>query len=71
MIMAISAWVKPMPSTRIEPVIAPVMIIGNPAHTSVTENRLRRALAGTASCSYSLPSKWSTCSSTIAVVAYS
>ncbi len=25
MIIAVWAWVKPMPSTRIEPVIAPVM----------------------------------------------
>lgn len=30
-----------------EPVIAPVMISGKPAHTSDTENRLRGAAVGT------------------------
>ena len=57
MIIAVRARENPMPSTRIEPVMAPVMIIGKPAHTSVTENRLRRALDGTGSCSYSLPNR--------------
>ena len=55
MIIAASAREKPMPSTRIEPVIAPVMIMGKPSQTIVTENALRRALIGTGSCSYSSP----------------
>ena len=46
---------NPMPATRIEPVMAPVMIIGKPIHTIDTENVLRRALAGMAVCSYSSP----------------
>ena len=55
MIIAMRAREKPMPSTKIEPVIAPVMIMGKPSQTNVTENALRRALIGTDSCSYSLP----------------
>ena len=54
--MATSARLKPMPATRSEPVIAPVMIMGKPIHTMVTENMLRRAAAGTGVCSYSEPS---------------
>ena len=46
MIRAVRASLKPIPSTRTEPVIAPVMIIGKPIHTIVTENMLRRAAAG-------------------------
>lgn len=53
--IAHNALVNPMPSTRIEPVMAPVMIIGNPIHTVVTENVLRRDAIGTGSCSYSSP----------------
>ena len=59
MSMAHKADWKPIPATRIEPVMAPVMIIGNPSHTIDTENVLRRAWAGTGLCSYSSPS---TCS---------
>lgn len=40
----------------IDPVMAPVMIMGNPSHTIDTEKVLRRADIGTGSCSYSLPS---------------
>jgi hypothetical protein len=57
-----------MPSTRIEPVIAPVMIIGNPIHTITFENRLRRAFCGTGVCSYSAPSMWSALSSRASTV---
>ena len=56
MIMAISARKKPIPSTSTDPVMAPVMIIGKPIQTIVTENKLRRACAGTGMCSYSSPS---------------
>ncbi len=45
--IAVRALEKPMPSTRIEPVMAPVMIMGKPIQTIVTENALRRALIGT------------------------
>ena len=55
MIIAVSAREKPMPRTSSEPVMAPVMIMGKPSQTSVTENALRRAFIGTGSCSYSLP----------------
>ena len=54
--MATSAREKPIPRTSSEPVMAPVMIIGNPAQTITIENRLRRAAIGTGSCSYSSPS---------------
>ena len=60
MIIAVRAFEKPMPSTRIEPVMAPVMIMGKPIQTIVTENALRRAFIGTGSCSYSSPRRWST-----------
>ena len=56
--MAASADLKPMPATRIEPVIAPVMIIGKPSQIIDTEKVLRRAFSGTGSCSYSSPSSW-------------
>src|ERR1700692_2440541 len=69
-IIATSALLNPMPSTRIEPVIAPVMIIGKPSHTIVTEKALRRALAGTGSCSYSCPRRCSICSSPCRVAAF-
>ena len=45
--IAHSALVKPMPSTRMEPVMAPVMIIGKPIQTVVTEKVERRAAVGT------------------------
>ncbi|MCY1245808.1 hypothetical protein D9M72_589830 [compost metagenome] len=54
--IASSADRKPMPATRMEPVMAPVMIIGNPSHTIETEKVLRRFESGTGSCSYSSPS---------------
>jgi len=45
-----SADLNPIPATKIEPVMAPVMIIGKPIHTIDTENVLCRALAGIALC---------------------
>jgi hypothetical protein len=63
MIIATSAFLNPMPSTSSDPVIAPVMIIGKPSHTMVTEKALRRALIGTGSCSNSWPRRSSICPS--------
>src|SRR5665647_3766317 len=54
------AVLNPIPATKIDPVMAPVMIIGKPIHTIDTEKVLRRAWAGTGLCSYSSPSTCST-----------
>jgi hypothetical protein len=47
MSIAIKADLNPMPATKIEPVIAPVMIIGKPIHTIDTEKVVRLADLGT------------------------